>query len=264
MNPSANSTQEHTDSTWAAQSWDHPIASVCCGLDSRHFQASRLDWDWENQMILAQHSSACSDDQDGDRKPNLMGDTVGSGLRHYNALLTPSFGSTFPQNGWGVLNATGIRNGRTNMETSLQAFHATSDPIYAGLEMPGIGGLSMGNCALGARSCFENQNQLLGLDVCKQEICNPVDFTTRLGLNLGGRTYFSTEDSFLSRFGKRHRSNSLGVQTPLCQAEGCKADLSIAKHYHRRHKVCQFHSKAPTVTIAGQTQRFCQQCSRFH
>ncbi|XP_008232622.2 PREDICTED: LOW QUALITY PROTEIN: squamosa promoter-binding-like protein 8 [Prunus mume] len=51
---------------------------------------------------------------------------------------------------------------------------------------------------------------------------------------------------------------------PRCQAEGCTADLSHAKHYHRRHKVCEFHSKASTVIANGLTQRFCQQCSRFH
>ncbi|KAJ6328369.1 hypothetical protein OIU77_010124 [Salix suchowensis] len=51
---------------------------------------------------------------------------------------------------------------------------------------------------------------------------------------------------------------------PRCQAEGCNADLTHAKHYHRRHKVCEFHSKASTVIAAGLTQRFCQQCSRFH
>ncbi|CAN5964479.1 unnamed protein product [Sphagnum jensenii] len=63
---------------------------------------------------------------------------------------------------------------------------------------------------------------------------------------------------------KRHRAGSPGTQIPMCQAEGCKADLSTAKHYHRRHKVCELHSKTPTVIAAGRTQRFCQQCSRFH
>ncbi|PKA67041.1 Squamosa promoter-binding-like protein 8 [Apostasia shenzhenica] len=48
---------------------------------------------------------------------------------------------------------------------------------------------------------------------------------------------------------------------PMCQAEGCLADLSIAKHYHRRHKVCEFHSKAAVVIAGGLPQRFCQQCS---
>ncbi|MED6155303.1 Squamosa promoter-binding-like protein [Stylosanthes scabra] len=55
-----------------------------------------------------------------------------------------------------------------------------------------------------------------------------------------------------------------GVSPPSCQAERCGADLSEAKRYHRRHKVCEFHSKAPVVVVAGLRQRFCQQCSRFH
>lgn len=47
-----------------------------------------------------------------------------------------------------------------------------------------------------------------------------------------------------------------------CQAERCMADLSDAKQYHRRHKVCEHHSKAQVVLVAGVRQRFCQQCSR--
>ncbi|KAL6657988.1 hypothetical protein ACP70R_005768 [Stipagrostis hirtigluma subsp. patula] len=49
---------------------------------------------------------------------------------------------------------------------------------------------------------------------------------------------------------------------PSCQAERCGADLSEAKRYNRRHKVCEAHSKAPVVLVAGLRQRFCQQCSR--
>ncbi|KAL8142234.1 hypothetical protein V2J09_015266 [Rumex salicifolius] len=92
----------------------------------------------------------------------------------------------------------------------------------------------------------------------------------RIGLNLGlgGRTYFSAADEdFLSRLYRRSRpfdGGSLVANSPKCQAEGCNADLSNAKHYHRRHKVCEFHSKASTVVACGLTQRFCQQCSRFH
>ncbi|KAF0925531.1 hypothetical protein E2562_016718 [Oryza meyeriana var. granulata] len=52
---------------------------------------------------------------------------------------------------------------------------------------------------------------------------------------------------------------------PACSVEGCNADLSkCVRDYHRRHKVCEAHSKTPVVTVAGQQQRFCQQCSRFH
>ncbi len=57
-----------------------------------------------------------------------------------------------------------------------------------------------------------------------------------------------------------------GNQNPAppcrCQVEGCTADLSSAKDYHRRHKVCEMHSKASKAIAAGREQRFCQQCSR--
>lgn len=53
-------------------------------------------------------------------------------------------------------------------------------------------------------------------------------------------------------------------QPPRCQVEGCKVDLSDAKAYYSRHKVCGMHSKSPVVIVAGLEQRFCQQCSRFH
>ncbi|XWS77273.1 hypothetical protein CRYUN_Cryun01aG0247100 [Craigia yunnanensis] len=49
---------------------------------------------------------------------------------------------------------------------------------------------------------------------------------------------------------------------PRCQVEGCHVVLVNAKDYHRRHKVCEMHSKAPKVVVLGLEQRFCQQCSR--
>ncbi|KAL6844743.1 hypothetical protein ACP4OV_025402 [Aristida adscensionis] len=54
------------------------------------------------------------------------------------------------------------------------------------------------------------------------------------------------------------------AQPPRCQVEGCGVDLSGVKPYYCRHKVCNMHSKAPRVVVAGLEQRFCQQCSRFH
>ncbi|XP_058188548.1 disease resistance protein At4g27190-like isoform X2 [Rhododendron vialii] len=50
----------------------------------------------------------------------------------------------------------------------------------------------------------------------------------------------------------------------ICQVEGCTADMSYAKPYHRRHKVCEHHAKAQVVVVAGIHKRFCQECSRFH
>nr|AVV48323.1 squamosa promoter binding-like protein [Litchi chinensis] len=55
-----------------------------------------------------------------------------------------------------------------------------------------------------------------------------------------------------------------GGSPPSCLVEKCGIDLTDAKRYHRRHKVCEVHSKAPVVIVCGLRQRFCQQCSRFH
>lgn len=54
-----------------------------------------------------------------------------------------------------------------------------------------------------------------------------------------------------------------GLQPPRCQVEGCNLDLSDAKTYYSRHKVCGAHSKTSKVIVNGLEQRFCQQCSRF-
>ncbi|XP_062191604.1 squamosa promoter-binding-like protein 15 isoform X2 [Phragmites australis] len=55
-----------------------------------------------------------------------------------------------------------------------------------------------------------------------------------------------------------------GGSYPVCQVDDCRADLTSAKDYHRRHKVCEIHSKTTKALVANQMQRFCQQCSRFH
>ncbi|KAJ6809285.1 squamosa promoter-binding-like protein 15 isoform X2 [Iris pallida] len=68
---------------------------------------------------------------------------------------------------------------------------------------------------------------------------------------------------------KRVRSGSPGSggnggSYPMCQVDDCRADLTNAKDYHRRHKVCEVHSKTTKALVCKQMQRFCQQCSRFH
>ncbi|KAL4584128.1 hypothetical protein LXL04_008718 [Taraxacum kok-saghyz] len=51
---------------------------------------------------------------------------------------------------------------------------------------------------------------------------------------------------------------------PLCKVHGCNKSLVSCKDYHKRHKVCELHSKTSKVIVNGIEQRFCQQCSRFH
>ncbi|KAM6549556.1 hypothetical protein CsatB_021232 [Cannabis sativa] len=55
-----------------------------------------------------------------------------------------------------------------------------------------------------------------------------------------------------------------GSQKLSCLVDGCRADLSNCREYHKRHRVCEHHSKTPIVVVKGEEKRFCQQCSRFH
>ena len=61
---------------------------------------------------------------------------------------------------------------------------------------------------------------------------------------------------------KRIRASAVRSQTAYCQVYGCNADLSASKDYHKRHRVCEVHSKTAKVIVNGIEQRFCQQCSR--
>ncbi|KAI4321702.1 hypothetical protein MLD38_035052 [Melastoma candidum] len=88
------------------------------------------------------------------------------------------------------------------------------------------------------------------------------DNDDRLRLNLGGGMKIAEEP--VSRPRKRIRPESAGDNYPMCQVDDCREDLSNVKDYHRRHKVCEAHSKAVNALVGKQMQRFCQQCSRFH
>nr|AVV48328.1 squamosa promoter binding-like protein [Litchi chinensis] len=97
----------------------------------------------------------------------------------------------------------------------------------------------------------------------KKSTATAAELDERLDLNLGGG--LSSMEEPVSRPGKRVRSGSPGSTSyPMCQVDDCKEDLSNAKDYHRRHKVCEVHSKATKAFVGKQMQRFCQQCSRFH
>ncbi|XP_054809792.1 squamosa promoter-binding-like protein 6 [Prosopis cineraria] len=75
---------------------------------------------------------------------------------------------------------------------------------------------------------------------------------------------FTFQPMYPATLTKRARTSSLPTQTPVCQVYGCNKDLSSSKEYHKRHKVCDLHSKTAKVIVNGIEQRFCQQCSRFH
>ncbi|KAL6007811.1 hypothetical protein ACLOJK_033313 [Asimina triloba] len=82
-------------------------------------------------------------------------------------------------------------------------------------------------------------------------------------LKLGKRHYFEERHVPGLKRGRALSVPSGSAPVPRCQVEGCHVALLNAKDYHRRHKVCEMHSKAPRVVVLGIEQRFCQQCSRW-
>ncbi|KAJ8570367.1 hypothetical protein K7X08_037339 [Anisodus acutangulus] len=102
---------------------------------------------------------------------------------------------------------------------------------------------------------------------CNSDSLNGLKFGKKIYFgNVGGSSFPVTGDGDMPPApAKRGRGGVVqGGQPPRCQVEGCQVDLSDAKAYYSRHKVCGMHSKSPTVIVAGLEQRFCQQCSRFH
>ncbi|KAJ6350692.1 hypothetical protein OIU78_006768 [Salix suchowensis] len=84
-----------------------------------------------------------------------------------------------------------------------------------------------------------------------------------LNLKLGEQVYpIMDEDAKSGK--KKTKVTMTASNRAVCQVEDCRADLSNAKDYHRRHKVCDAHSKASKALVGNVMQRFCQQCSRFH
>ncbi|XVF80753.1 hypothetical protein PTKIN_Ptkin15bG0100500 [Pterospermum kingtungense] len=90
--------------------------------------------------------------------------------------------------------------------------------------------------------------------------------TLKLGAQ-GGHGYPISQKEIVNwegTSGKKTKLSGGSGNRAVCQIEDCGADLSNAKDYHRRHKVCEMHSKASNAMVGNVMQRFCQQCSRFH
>nr|AMY26632.1 sbp domain-DNA binding [Linum usitatissimum] len=85
------------------------------------------------------------------------------------------------------------------------------------------------------------------------------------GLKFGKKIYFGDHMGLLSTTQppqppttkpSRQQNQNQQQQIPRCQVEGCGVDLSDAKGYYSRHKVCGAHSKTSTVVVNGLQQRF--------
>lgn len=83
------------------------------------------------------------------------------------------------------------------------------------------------------------------------------------GIDFKLRSFMDGTSSLPAKKTQRAAASNTCSQSPLCQVYGCNMDLSFSKDYHKRHRVCEAHSKTSVVIVSGVEQRFCQQCSRL-
>ncbi|XP_068662016.1 squamosa promoter-binding-like protein 1 [Aristolochia californica] len=131
-----------------------------------------------------------------------------------------------------------------------------------------------GGSSNSSSSCSDENNSKkgkVGLDkrrraaIAEEDESN--DEAGSLSLKLGGQVYCvagTDHGNWDARNGKKTKLQGSHSSRSNCQVENCSTDLSNAKDYHRRHKVCEMHAKASNAIVGNVVQRFCQQCSRFH
>lgn len=132
---------------------------------------------------------------------------------------------------------------------SRQLFPVTS----SGVEANTVVSNSSSSCSDEGKRELEKRRRVVVID--------EEDEVGGLNLNLGGQVYPVTEDE-LERWDKTGKKSKVTSNRAICQVDDCQADLTGAKDYHRRHKVCNLHSKATKALVGNVMQRFCQQCSR--
>ncbi|AEC10798.1 squamosa promoter binding protein-like 1 [Arabidopsis thaliana] len=136
--------------------------------------------------------------------------------------------------------------GKRSVEWDLNDWKWDGDLFLATQTTRGRQFFPLGNSSNSSSSCSDEGN-----DKKRRAVAIQGDTNGALTLNLNGES-----DGLFPA--KKTKSGA------VCQVENCEADLSKVKDYHRRHKVCEMHSKATSATVGGILQRFCQQCSRFH
>uniref|UniRef100_A0A0D9VC29 SBP-type domain-containing protein n=1 Tax=Leersia perrieri TaxID=77586 RepID=A0A0D9VC29_9ORYZ len=224
-------------------------------------QKSSVLWDWENMLPVGNNTNE-NPKNVMQAESKLAG--VGVDIGHESAH---SSGGTFSSS-----SEIGYGSSKSSISVSIDSPSKVGNTIelnFASVKEPGR------NMGKGKELCKVDDTGTSRSPVVAASQAEPL-----IGLKLGKRTYF--EDVCGGQNVKGSPSSGVSVATPspgqakkakvaqqnasntYCQVEGCNVDLSSAKPYHRKHRVCEPHSKTPKVIVAGLERRFCQQCSRFH
>ncbi|MBA0872273.1 hypothetical protein Goshw_010341 [Gossypium schwendimanii] len=222
-----------------------------------------LQWDWENLMLNATPTEIPRrlrplewdiDEGEGGldsvslNSSSVAGGSGGSGSDLGHASLSKNLKSA---------SIDSLSMGEAKLtKFTLEAYKAIPDDISNKKEVSGIETTST---SLTLVASVGSGEPLLSLKLGKQTYLE--DLST--GTNATDSSYSATLGTSSPLSAKRSKLNCRSTHVVRCQVEGCNLDLSSARDYHRKHKVCESHSKSPKVIVSGLERRFCQQCSRF-
>ncbi|KAL6187815.1 hypothetical protein ACLB2K_039210 [Fragaria x ananassa] len=137
--------------------------------------------------------------------------------------------------------------------------------------LSGVGCNDSSNNTVASPTCLMTSSSSWGDGESGSKYSSPVcesssHDSSLIALKLGrlADSKYGKDSQHLKERSKRARTKGSYYQTITCQVHGCNMDLSSSKEYHKRHRVCDAHSKTAIVIVNGIEQRFCQQCSRFH
>ncbi|KAK8362279.1 hypothetical protein V6Z12_A03G091500 [Gossypium hirsutum] len=165
----------------------------------------------------------------------------------------------FGELGYGELIGKQLTNGSIGDVLSSKVSEArTENPILATLNTFSVDDES--SSMLSSSVVDSNSRDSLLIDLKLGRFPDYIDGQSS-SLSIGAPILSSCESSTPP---KRVRAAGANSHTAYCQVYGCNKDLTSSKDYHKRHKVCEAHSKTEKVIVNGIEQRFCQQCSRFH
>lgn len=200
-------------------------------------------WDWENYVMY---------DPKGSEAPKKS-QLVESEIEGIEGFESASFCSSGGRSDFGTGSDLGyVSSSRSSKSASVDS---STDRELKGSQFSFVSNYGTAKASPTIESSAASGESLIALELGKRTYFEDVSGAN----NVKNIAWTSVPPDSVR---KKSKSSPVSTESPCCQVEGCSLDLSSAKDYHRKHRVCENHSKSPKVVINGLERRFCQQCSR--
>ena len=241
--------------------YDHGGAQLNNDLYTEHSKSIHKG-SWEGFSFMARNTSTeAIDDVDGDKHRWRIGfskETKSTMVKYHNQYGTETSDHIVKPIALRISNEASIRDGRES-DTELPSSDQPR-PRKQTIFKNNLIDLDVDNTAVEYAD-----DHSLSLKLCSTSFNHQVAEESNTGngaLVRSSNTNKRFRHSSPATGNNSSNNNNNTQNTHVCQVDDCHADLKHAKDYHRRHRVCELHSKSPQSYVQRVMQRFCQQCSR--